>query len=240
MRGFTVLEALVGLLLTWLIAGVALTTLSVQRRAQGALTQRAEVLATVRTARHLLGREARAAGPGEGGWVVTGDSLALRAFRGHGTVCPTRTAPDELLVAPRGWRQARPEDDSVWVVYPDAPPQVRFLLRVQGWAGPCAAVGEEAWERWTFSAPLPPGGVFVRYFQSSSYHLIDGALRYRTGRGGRQPLTPDVLDADGSGFQPDGAGVEVHLVPRGEPGRVWTVRMGGHAGPPPGESGGGG
>jgi hypothetical protein len=30
-------------------------------------------------------------------------------------------------------------------------------------------------------------------FEAGSYHLSEGALRYRRGRGGRQPLTEEVL-----------------------------------------------
>lgn len=220
--GFTVLEALVGLLLTGLLTGLVLATLAAQRRVQGALTHRAELLATVRTARHVLGREARAGAGGAGVWAVGPDSVALRSFRGHGLVCP----PGEgggLDVRSMGHRRPHAGDDSVLVVYADAPAQVRALLDVAG--GTCAAAPPGAWERWTLSAPVPRGAILVRYFHSGSYHVGAGALRYRTGAAGRQPLTPEILDDGVTAFVPAGPAVDVVLAAERGGGAPVRVRL---------------
>jgi hypothetical protein len=56
----------------------------------------------------------------------------------------------------------------------------------------------------------------VRLFESGEYHLADGALRYRRGGGGRQPLTPERLGL-GSGFRALQNGVEVQIEFPGNP-----------------------
>ncbi len=48
-------------------------------------------------------------------------------------------------------------------------------------------------EVWTIDPPVP-GALVARIFERGSYHVSDGALRYRRGLGGRQPLTLDVFD----------------------------------------------
>ncbi len=46
--------------------------------------------------------------------------------------------------------------------------------------------------------------VLARLFERGSYHVSGAALRYRRGRGGRQPLTPEVFDTPPSGFVKEG------------------------------------
>ncbi len=66
---------------------------------------------------------------------------------------------------------------------------------------------------WELDPPVP-GAVIGRLFERGSYHLAAGAFRYRPGRGGRQPLTAQVLhtEAEGvSGVSSLGAGLDVRL-----------------------------
>ena len=51
-------------------------------------------------------------------------------------------------------------------------------------------------ERWRLGA-APADPVLLRLFETGSYHLSGGALRYRRGSGGRQPLTAAVLEGGG-------------------------------------------
>ena len=55
-----------------------------------------------------------------------------------------------------------------------------------------AAGGTE--ETWVLS-PDPPPSVFARLYEKGSYHWWAGALRYQRGDGGRQPLTPERIEA---------------------------------------------
>lgn len=219
--GFTVLEALVALLLGVLLLALTLTTLSEQRRVQASLSRRADVLATVRTARHVLGRELRSLCAGVDPVAVAEDSLGLRLFRGGGPVCPSRPRPTSLWVSPDGTRAPDPAKDSVLVVPSSGPPVALGLVSRDPAPGACAVAPEFAWERWALAGPLPPDPVYVRYFERSAYHLEGGALRLRSGAAGRQPLTPQTLDDAASGFRATPGGVRVRLVPSSGPRAPW-------------------
>ena len=75
----------------------------------------------------------------------------------------------------------------------------------------CAGVEGERGFEWGWQNQDAPAPVLVRSFERGEYHLADGALRYRRGFGGRQPLTPERLGSE-SRFDPlPGGGLEVHL-----------------------------
>jgi hypothetical protein len=227
--GFTVLEALVALLLSSLIVSLALGALARQRAAVRVLGERGERLAAVRVARHVLGEEGRAAA-GEGAWSVGSDSLALRAFRGNALVCGTRAGVPELYVVVAGVRAPDPAKDSVLLVRLDGSVVARALVDRSSTSAPCALPGPGV-ERWVLSAPVPPDVVAARWFERGAYHLTAGALRYRRGLAGRQPLTPEVLRTPGSGFLAGPAGVSVALVLEGEGAgsSPWAFHLGGAA-----------
>ncbi|MDP2957909.1 MAG: hypothetical protein Q8N53_15890 [Longimicrobiales bacterium] len=208
--GFSVAEALVALLLGCLVVGVALTTLARQRAVQSELTARAERLGAARLARHLLGWELRAA-RGGGAYSVGPDSLALRAYRGVGLVCSGERGPRELWVAASGVRAADPAKDSVELLLESGATAVLGLEAREGSGRRCGA-SPDALERWTLSAPLPAGVVMVRWFERGSYHLSGGALRYRRGLAGRQPLTSEVVRLPESSFVEGASGLRLDLV----------------------------
>jgi type II secretory pathway pseudopilin PulG len=221
--GFTVLETLVSLLLGLLLATVALATLAGQRRAQDAFATRADVLAAARTARHVLGAELRAQGAGAA-MAVAGDSVSLRAFRGQALVCPDPGPADHIRVLSSGLNAPEAGEDSV-LVFSSAPdPDVRLLVARAG-APDCQGSGEGGWEWWSISAPVPDGAFFLRFFTRGSYHLQGGALRYRSGSGGRQPLTPDVLDPRGGGIRVRNGALELDLAVPADSTRPWTFRF---------------
>ena len=236
-RGFTVAETLVALLLGCLIAALAVGTAGRQRTLQASLAHRAEALAALRIARHLLGREVRA---GDGTEEVGADTLALRAYRGVGVVCAASADPRSLVVHVAGVRDPDPDKDSVRVVGAGGGEAVLALVAREPGASPCAGAGATVAERWTLSGAGPEEPLIARYFERGSYHLDGGALRYRRGAAGRQPITPEVLLTPPSGFRAPGARVvraELYLPGDDDstPSLVLSFgRMGAPAGGPPG------
>jgi hypothetical protein len=59
-------------------------------------------------------------------------------------------------------------------------------------------------------------------FERGSYHLEDRAIRYRTGDGGRQPLSEERLES-GSAFLGSAAGVDLHLRLRVDERTLWDT-----------------
>jgi len=220
-RGTSVLEAIVALLLGVLLMGLILSVLARQREVVASLGRRAEVLATLRTVRVVLRTEARA---GSGAWRTFQDSLALRGFRGAGTACSAGDGEAAVRVAPWGIRAPDPSKDSVMVVTARGEVFFRGLLRTEGGGGSCGPGDPEDRERWVLTGPVPEA-VLVRYFEHGSYHLSAGALRYRRGGSGRQPLTPEVLVTPESRFLSSGAGLRALLFFR-RPARATEVFVG--------------
>ncbi len=223
--GFTLAETLVALLLSYLIMALALGMVARQRQVLGLLAGRAERLAAVRTARHLLGQEARAAA-GEGDWSVGPDSLALRAFRGQALVCAGGAGGTEIHVSAAGTRAPDPAKDSVLLVLASGRTVALALVERGPSSVPCP-FGESSPERWVLSGTVPRDAVAAGWFERGAYHLSAGALRYRRGLGGRQPLTPEVLKTPGSGFRAVSPDVVVDVVLDGEASSspAWAVRM---------------
>jgi hypothetical protein len=218
-------EALVALILSYLVIALALGTVARQREVVRLLGERADRLAAVRTARHVLGQEARAAA-GCGAWAVGPDSLGLRAFRGHAVVCPVPSRASELHVSAEGVRAPDPEKDSVLLLRASGGVVALALLERAPTTAPCAATGGTA-ERWVLSGPVPGDVVAARWFERGAYYLTAGALRYRRGLAGRQPLTPEVLRTPGSGFQEPSGDGGVDVVLEGDSGAAppWAFRI---------------
>ncbi len=224
--GFTLLEALVALVLACALLAMALSTVVRQRELLRRMGGRAERLDAVRVARHVLGQEARAAS-GEGAWSAGQDSLALRSFRGHALVCAASAGKEELTVAVEGVRAPEPGKDSVLLLRANGLVEALALLDRRPLRDPCPA-GAGPLEAWVLSGPAPRDAVAARWFERGSYHLTGRALRYRRGLGGRQPLTPEVLSTPPSGFTlaGDGRTVLASLEDGAGPERAWLVRMG--------------
>ncbi|HSH46572.1 MAG TPA: hypothetical protein VK966_12080 [Longimicrobiales bacterium] len=135
-----------------------------------------------RTAQVVLGGELRYLMPGEA--VLEGDALYVRAFRGGGRVC--RGAAETLELEYRGMRLPNPAKDSV-VLLTEGSEVVRGV-RSSARSEVCGPDGV----RLTLDVPAPPA-VWGMVFESGSYHAADGALRYRRGAEGRQPLTEAIF-----------------------------------------------
>lgn len=172
-------------LVMWLFA-LVLAALARFAGAQGRLiaTQHDQVRAAeaVRAAALILEGELRHLTSADVG-VAAAESLQVRAFRGGGVICKSEGA--DILVRYRGMRLPNPAKDSVLLVTAREPGGAASF-GVEAGAADTACGG--ALRVTLTSAPEHPRGVALLY-ESGSYHLSSGALRYRVGRGGRQPLT---------------------------------------------------
>jgi hypothetical protein len=191
--GVSVIETLLVLLLLSVLVPGAWAVVARHHTAAVGTAHRAEALETIRTAAWILPQELSGGLPGRD-WWMGGDSVALRAFRGLGLVKGGSVQGQELLACVRGIRMPNPEKDSVLLLGADGRWRAHELQGRVRVADTCPGV-EGGWEeRWTLS-PDPARAVLGRIFERGSYHLSGGALRYRRGAGGRQPLTPERLEA---------------------------------------------
>lgn len=210
-RGSGLVEGVLALALLTLLVQAGLGVLSRQRRAAATLVEWDEAVQAVAIGRWVLADELRAGVAGRDWSAPLSDSLGLRAFRGTALVCPSGPVAGRILVHYRGVRMPETEKDSVLL-----------LDGAGGWHAVALAGREAASERcpgapgpeteWWALSELPAStGPVARLFERGSYHLTGGALRYRRGMGGRQPLTAPVLGPS-SGLRPAGdRGVVVEL-----------------------------
>ncbi len=195
-RGFSLLEALVATLLLFLVLQSGLAVFSQFRVAVSRVAHRAEVLETIRTVAWILPEELSGGQPGRDWGPVFRDSIPLRAFRGLAMVSSGFPGGKGMSVCYRGIRAPNAEKDSVLLLGTDGRWTPHELVsRVRGEAG-CMSVEEGWWETWRLD-PAPVESVLARVFERGSYHIADGAFRYRRGRGGRQPLTPERISVGG-------------------------------------------
>jgi hypothetical protein len=145
-----------------------------------------------RIGRTVLREELRRGVPGRDRWADS-DSIVLRAFRGTGLVCATDTTRSAVTVAYSGSRLPDPRKDSVEWMAADGSVGVADLAASETLEAGCppAFVGARTL-RMTLEGFWPAGVVAIRAFERGSYHLTGSALRYRTGLGGRQPVSPEV------------------------------------------------
>lgn len=216
------IETLVALLLLLLVVQLTWSVTALGRRAAADLEDAAEGLAAERVAWWVLREELATVVPGRDRSPVAGDSVALRVFRGSARVCAGDGEDGRVRVLYRGVRRPDEDKDSVLVLGSDGAWRAADLLAVEGGAACGAAVGG-SWERWRLGQPVP-GALLLRVYEWGSYHLAGGALRYRRGAAGRQPLTPEVLAEDGTGLEPRGPHTGLSV-------RVRSARPGGTSPP---------
>jgi len=200
----------VALLIGLLLATLALRSLAGIRTVAERLERRGEELDALRTARHVLARELRMGPRFVIASAPAADTLAVRALRGVALICPGSVRGAEVTVIPDGTRSPDVEKDSVWLL--GSAGEVRLLaIETTGPGEACPAFAPGPGLRWTLSGDPPPAPSVALYFERGSYHLSDGALRYRRGESGRQPLTPEVLGTPPSRFEAWHGGVAARL-----------------------------
>ena len=225
-RGATLLDALLAVLLGSLLLTAALRVLVGVQGGTLALVARSDRLQAVR----LTEAVARIDGPGRAGGE-SGESLEVQAFRGTGVACPVGGG----LVVVRGVRLPDPRKDSVRILGDDGRWRGHRLVSAEHRPEEeCPVSGPGRRQRWTMDPEPEMPWVAGRYFERGSYHLADGALRYRRGRGGRQPLTPELLHPESRFVStPWGLRAELRFRParggaeavRGAPERMWHVAV---------------
>ncbi len=215
-------EALITLILLTILLQAAWSVTARHTRGAAELVRRSEMLDAVRISGWALREELGASRP-ETDWLAHEDSIALRAFRGLAVPCPGASGPGILVADWDGIREPDATKDSLLLLEPSGQWRAHGLERVAR-VPPCPGGGPTL--RLELDDPKA-GGYLARVFERGTYHVADGALRYRRGLGGRQPLTPRTL-ADASGL--DGAGdgaVVVHLRPSGQAGETnaWAASL---------------
>lgn len=189
------LESLIALLLTVILLTAAAMLLKGQLGIARRIRLDADLLLAFRLTRSTLEEETRYSYAGRD-WDAAADTVGVRAFRGTALVCGT-PSPGRLSVRYSGWRNPNPAKDSVLVLtHTGRWIAVELVGRAAGSATePC---GDSTWgstELWSVDPPVE--GVLGRLFERGSYHLTGTALRYRRGRGGRQPVTPGAFSLMG-------------------------------------------
>lgn len=185
-------EALVSLLLGLALVGLGWRILSRQRLVAVRLIHEMDVLSARRVAATVMGRDLRRGVAGRDWPDPAGDSLPLRAFRGWGLSCVSVAGrPGTVVVAYRGERRPNPVKDSVLVLTERGWRPANLVSRARAREPACPDGLNSDVEVWAVDPPI--SGPLLRVFERGSYHVAGGALRYRRGRGGRQPLTPEVF-----------------------------------------------
>jgi hypothetical protein len=127
-----------------------------------------------------------------------GDSLSLRAFRGYAWICGSGPgSPATTTVVFQGDRDANPAKDSVLIHSADGGIGVVQLRARRAGRTRCGPPPGRPTEEWDLGAPVASEGI-LRLFESGTYSVGSGALRYRVGRGGRQPVVGARFDTTSS------------------------------------------
>ncbi len=214
-RGTSLLELVVALALGTFVCAAVAGILQVQLRFSRATAESVQDAEAVRTVGHVLGGELPWLDPATDIRALGADSLAGRWFRGGGIVCAAEAGA--AVVAYHGMREPDPAKDSV-LAEAAAGESAQALAGAAPAPGACPVsladpthpTDSAVAQRWSLAAPPPPGTV-VLVFESGTYLLASGALRYRRALGGRQPLTAERLDTRDAGFDSVPGGVRVRL-----------------------------
>ncbi len=193
--GASLLETLVALLVGLLLLHLVLRIVGAASAAVEVGATRSDRLTTVRMARWRAAADAWAAGPE--GLRAGGDSLALRAVRGGLVGCGLGDGVWSALA--EGARHPDPDKDSVQLLQPGGAWSVHALEALVPPGADCSSGSGGRPVGLVLDPPPSAPPVAGRYFERGSYHLADGALRWRRGDGGRQPLTPEVLERSRAG-----------------------------------------
>lgn len=182
-RGASLVELVIVLGLFSLVLGGLARFVAGQGRIARTQLEATRFAEAVRASRVVFQGEVRAISSHD--ITATGpDSVRLRAFRGGGAVCSASGA--SLGVLYRGHRQPDPTKDSV-VVITALGEEFRAVEEVAGTG--CGGDGILI----VLDAATVPDPAFVLIYETGAYHLANGALRYRRGESGRQPLVEAIL-----------------------------------------------
>lgn len=177
--GHTLAELVVAMPLTLLLAAMVVGGLVAQSRLARLVGDRASRAEADRIAATLLPDELRWAA--EADLRGSGpDSVRARIFRGYGLPCPQ----DPTAVRWSGLRVPEPDKDSLLIVGTGS----EQAVDLQG------AQRHDRCGGYVLQAGTSTQSSLVLVFETGTYYLRDGALRFRAGAEGRQPLTGEWLD----------------------------------------------
>lgn len=210
--GGSLVELIVALSLGAVVVGSLATLMSSGSRWTRSLADRVEAQEVARTIWAVLEEELRVGRVNTDWRVESAGSIRLRSFQGLARVCEGSSARGAWLVAYRGRRAPDPSRDSLLVLEVDGSWRA-LALDSSARSDGCNPLPGESIYRWDLPWTGDVMPVLARTFETGSYHLADGAFRYRRGRGGRQPLTVERL-ASTSRFEPlaDGVAMSVELI----------------------------
>jgi len=198
--GATLVEAVAALTAgAFVCAGMA-ALFQAEQRLAGSRAARLARVETDRLVAGVLRSELSTLVPDEDVGGTSGDTLALRLFRGLAVTCTPPAGAGSVPVRFEGARDPDPTKDSV-IVLPAGPTMP--LLASGRSASPCPGSGTLL--LWELPAPVAQGTPLL-LFERGTYALSGGALRLRRGREGRQPLTAELLRDAGSRFAPQYGG----------------------------------
>ena len=226
--GYTLVEALVALLVAGILTLCLALLLAVIGRAALRHAETSAAAETERTVAAVLGAELRFLTAVDA--TFANDSVRLRAYRGRGIVCALRG--DEIAVAYDGARLPEEDKDSVLVVWRDRETAYDVAGVYPG--GGCA---DPSYRITIGSATLPQDTpLVVLPFETGAYSFSAGAFRYRRGSAGRQPITEENLAPSGGIRRAqDGAAAIVSMRPvraaRSQQTRWWLAMPQGKARP---------
>ena len=196
------------LILVFWVFAVVLVALAEFLAAQGRLALRQRDLVRLReahrTVEFILGGELRDLAAAD----VTrrgAEAMGLRAARGSGALCSADGGRVSLRYS--GSRRPEPEKDSVLLVAGGGAEEIRAVMAVSD--GACGGDGLTL----TLDQPAAARRGFAVVFERGSYHASGGAIRYRLGREGRQPLTEALFSRTAFAPGQGAAGVLVRLAP---------------------------
>jgi type II secretory pathway pseudopilin PulG len=207
--GYALIELLSALATVAVLLLVTGALFRLASRTAREIGDRAEALDAMRTATALLDRELRPLAPGDFD-VAPPDSIPLRAFRG--TAIPCDSAAGGLRVRYAGIRDPDVSKDSVLAVTAvgEAVVAVTAIAPTAASAACAPAPGETVLALST-AVPLPAAALLL-VFERGAYSVGGGALRYRRGMGGRQPLTAAVFGGGATGLRaPSPDAVDIRL-----------------------------
>lgn len=228
-RGFASAEWIVAVALAFLLVGLCAGLVTRLVNFGFVQLRTAEWEQRTALASRVLGTELRR-GVTPADWAVhPGDSVRLRAFRGMAWICGVRSSPSpRVYVVFAGDRSPNAAKDSVLVLNGTvATTAVRLRGRRSG--ATCPGLAGAPAEEWDLG-PKPPREGILRLFESGAYSVGAGALRYRVGRGGRQPVVGSTFDT-ASGLRPLVSGIagstpaELVLIESAGPYRAAPVRV---------------
>lgn len=194
--GFSLAELIAALATASLLGAAVTATIIAQLRIATAIGHAALVAEGFVQAPAVLSAEMRD-GSRSDLVALTDDSIALRAFRATAVVCDTSAFGAVTRWA--GYRLPEPAKDSVIILRGGDEMAAAITSAATTGSASCTARSDERLVSIATSSRLLPGDILLA-FERGAYHLSGGALRWRTGSAGRQPLTAEIFDDHASGF----------------------------------------